>query len=73
MIHVRLISGCQWKSQIGTVGPGFLLPQGSRLAPGDLKPGVPIEALLHRGHVDVDDFIEWQFFRPCSPLWPLSV
>ena len=65
VIHARLISWCHWKSRIGTVDPGFLLTQGSHLAPWDLKPGVPVEVLLSRGHVDVDGFLEWQFSRPC--------
>ena len=34
-------------------GLGLLLPQGSHPAPEDLKPGVPVEAFLNRGDVDV--------------------
>ena len=44
-------------------GLGFLLPQGSHPTSRDLKPGVPVEALLSRGHVDVKGFLEWQFSR----------
>ncbi len=44
-------------------GLGFLLPQGSHPASLDLKPSVPVEALLSRGHVDVEVFLEWQFSK----------
>ena len=43
--------------------PGFLLPQGSHPASGDLKPSVPVEAFLSRSHMDVEGFLEWQFTR----------
>ena len=41
-------------------GPGFLLPQGSHPAPKDLMPGDPVGALISRGHMDVNGFLEWQ-------------
>ena len=44
-------------------GLGFLLPQGSHPASLDLKPSVPVEALLSRGYVDVEVFREWQFSK----------
>ena len=44
-------------------GLGFLLPRGSHPASRDLKPGVPVEAFLSGGHVDVEGFLEWQSSR----------
>ena len=40
--------------------PGFLLPQGSHPASGDLKPSFPVEAFLSRSHMEVEGFLEWQ-------------
>ena len=42
-------------------GPGFLLPQDSHPASGDLTSSVPIEVFLSRRHVDMEGFLEWQF------------
>jgi len=42
--------------------PSFLLSQGSHPASGDLRPDVPVEAFLSRGHVDVEGFLAWQFY-----------
>ena len=47
---------------------GFLF-QGSYPAPGDFKPGVLVEAFLTRGHVDVEGFFDWQFFRVFGLVW----
>ena len=60
MICARLISRCHWKSQFGS---SFLLPQGNHPASVDLKPSVPVEAFLSRGHVDVEGLLKWQFSR----------
>ena len=58
-----LISGYRQKSWVGTVSSGFLFSQGSHPASRNIKPCVPVEAFLSRGHVDVDGFLEWQLSK----------
>ena len=73
-IHALFINGCHWKSWVGVVGPGFLLPRGSHPASGDHKLSVPVEAFL-RGGCECG-WPPWvavlQGVWPCPPLWSLA-
>ena len=40
---------------------GFLLPEDSHPATEDLKPDVLVEAFLSMRHMDLEDFLDWQF------------
>lgn len=44
---------------VSAVDLGFLFLQGSHPAPGDFKPGFPVEAFLSRDHVDAEGFLDW--------------
>ena len=60
-IHLSLISRCHQKSRNSVAMVWFLLPEGSHPATEDLKPDVLVEAFLSMGHVDLEDFLDWQF------------